>query len=64
MPTVDNLLAEGLARFRGGRPGEAEAIFRHILNSDPDQTDALHLLALVHKSTERHPEARALFERA
>lgn len=64
MPTVDNLLAEGLARFRGGRPGEAEAIYRHILNADPDQTDALHLLALVHKSMERHAEARALFERA
>jgi tetratricopeptide (TPR) repeat protein len=64
MPTVDNLLAEGLARYRGGRPSEAEAIFRHILNTDPDQTDALHLLALVHKGAERHAEARALFERA
>lgn len=63
MPSVDDLLADGLARYRGGRPGEAEAIFRHILNADPDQGDALHLLALVHKSAGRHAEARALFER-
>lgn len=58
-----DLLAEGLARYRRGRPDEAEAIYRHILNADPDQPDALHLLALVHKSAGRHAEARALFER-
>lgn len=64
MLTVDKLLSEGLARYRGGRPGEAEAIYHHILNADPDQTDALHLLALVHKGAGRHAEARALFEQA
>lgn len=60
---VGDLLAEGLARYRAGKLAEAKAIYHHILNADPDRTDALHLLALVHKSVESHAEARALFER-
>ena len=63
MTLVNDLLTEGLARHRGGNFGDAEAIYRHILNTDPDQADALHLLALIHKGAGRHAEARALFER-
>mgnify|MGYP002654471865 CR=1 FL=1 len=59
---MNELLVEGLAQYRAGSFSAAEAIFHHILNIDPDQADALHLLGLVHKSTGRHAEARALFE--
>jgi tetratricopeptide (TPR) repeat protein len=45
--TVAEVLAQGLAHQRAGRYGEAERIYRAVLDFDPQQADALHLLGLA-----------------
>ncbi len=40
-------LAEAQAHHRAGRLGEAESLYRQILETDPDQPDALRLLGLL-----------------
>jgi predicted O-linked N-acetylglucosamine transferase (SPINDLY family) len=40
-------LAAASAAYNQGRWSEAEALYRDVLNGDPDQTDALHGLAIL-----------------
>src|SRR5688572_31490589 len=47
-----------------GRPDDAEAACRALLQSNPGQADALHLLGLVERSRGRHVEAIGLFNDA
>jgi tetratricopeptide (TPR) repeat protein len=47
MPTVAEVLAEGLAHHRAGRWSEARRIYRRVLAFDRDQADALHLLGAL-----------------
>jgi tetratricopeptide (TPR) repeat protein len=47
-----------------GNLAEAEVIYRQILDSDPDQPDAVHLLGLVRMEQEQDEEAVVLMERA
>ena len=43
----DALLTEGKKIMRTGKFDEAEQIFRSILEDEPQEPDALHLLGLV-----------------
>lgn len=42
---------------RNGRLGEAEALYRRVLEADPDQPDALHYLGVLSHQTGRSDEA-------
>ncbi|MBM3573073.1 MAG: tetratricopeptide repeat protein, partial [Alphaproteobacteria bacterium] len=47
MPTVADILQFGLAAHRAGKSDVAERAYRQILEFDRDQTDALHLMAVL-----------------
>ncbi|HVC60398.1 MAG TPA: tetratricopeptide repeat protein [Acetobacteraceae bacterium] len=57
-------MSEALRHHEAGRLGEAQALYRHILEQDPDHADSLHLLGLV-TTAQGDPEAgAALIRRA
>jgi len=58
------LLALAVAHHRGGRLGEAAALYRKIPARDAGYPDALHLLGLIEHASGRHLQALALIERA
>jgi len=58
--TVQAALECAITHHRGGRLDEAEAIYRRVLEADPDQPDALHLLGLAEKARGRTDQALAL----
>jgi len=58
------VLATGLAHFRAGRLDEAERIFRQILDRDPRDVRAWHLLGLVAKQRGELPAAMECLKRA
>lgn len=60
---IRGLLTAGFGHHRAGRPEEAESHYRAVLRSDPDNADALHLLALIVGPRDR-AEADALYEAA
>lgn len=45
--SVAEALAVAVAHHQGGRLGEAERLYRRILEAEPGQPDALHLLGLI-----------------
>jgi len=47
MPTVAEVLEEGLAHHRAGRWGDARRVYRRVLAFDGGQADALHLLGML-----------------
>ncbi|MBM3600419.1 MAG: tetratricopeptide repeat protein [Alphaproteobacteria bacterium] len=47
MTTVAEALAFGIGHHRAGRLARAEAIYRQVLDFDPAQPDALHLLGVA-----------------
>ena len=49
--------ADAVAFHEAGRMAEAEALYRVILNAEPHNADALHLLGLVHFQTGRAEQA-------
>lgn len=61
---IEDRLAAALALHRAGRTAEAEAIYAAILDSDPKNADALHLLGIVRAQTGRVAEAIALLAKA
>lgn len=60
---IDRLLRAGFGHHRAGRPDEAERFYRAVLRNDPDNVDALHLLALIMAPRDR-VETDALYEAA
>jgi predicted O-linked N-acetylglucosamine transferase (SPINDLY family) len=44
---VQQVLAQGLAHHQAGRLAEAEAAYRRVLQAQPEQPDALHLLGVL-----------------
>jgi protein O-GlcNAc transferase len=64
MPTVAEVLAEGLAHHRAGRWSEARRIYRRVLAFDGDQADALHLLGALELESGPLDLAEALLAKA
>jgi tetratricopeptide (TPR) repeat protein len=54
----------GFAHHRAGRLGRAAALYRKALQKNPDDANALHLLAVIFYQSGRITAALALFERA
>src|ERR1044071_5971453 len=61
---VGTLLAEGLAAHQSGRLDQADACYQRALNAQPEQPDALHLLAVLGLQSGRIEEAQSLARRA
>jgi hypothetical protein len=53
-----------LALHRGGQLGEAAALYREVLASEPAHFGALHLLGVIEGQRSRYAEAVALIEHA
>ena len=64
MATSHEQLETALAHHRQGRLHEAEALYRQVLASEPNQADALHLLGLVAHQTGHSEQAIELIGRA
>ena len=58
------LLKRGLAHQKQGDLSSAEAVFRQVLSSEPDNLHGLNLLGAVCVNTERPEEAVRLIEQA
>lgn len=63
-PTQAQRLAEALSLHRSGDLDGAEAVYRAILDRDPDHPDALHLLGLIAQARGDLEHALELVERA
>ncbi len=55
---------DAVALHQGGRIGEAEAIYRRVLQEQPDHPGALHLLGVVRQQQGDHAAALELIGRA
>jgi predicted O-linked N-acetylglucosamine transferase (SPINDLY family) len=58
------LLQTAMAHHRAGRLPQAEAIYQQILQADPGNADALHMLGLVAAQVGSNESAITLFQRA
>lgn len=57
-------LSEGVRHHNAGRAKEAESVYRRVLQADPDNADALHLLGVLARQAGRHDVAVSLIQRA
>ena len=64
MPTIPETLAVAVREHQAGRLDAAEQIYRQVLEIEPEQFDALHLLGLICHATGRHATAFDLLARA
>ena len=44
---MNAILTQALEHHQSGRPREAEALYRQILEVDPEHSEALHLLGVL-----------------
>ncbi len=59
-----NDIDQALVHHQAGRLQQAEAIYRRILRTRPDDADALHLLGVISHQVGDHARAIALIQRA
>lgn len=64
MAVLVDQLHDAVSLQRCGRLREAEAMYRDLLESEPEHADALNLLGVICAQTDRTGEARTLLERA
>jgi tetratricopeptide (TPR) repeat protein len=64
MATISEALAIALQHHQAGRLQAAEQIYRQILQAEPDQPDALHLLGVIAHQGGKHAIAVAYIARA
>lgn len=62
--TVQQALSHGFALQTAGRRDEAEAVYRRILETVPNQPDALHLLGVARRQSGNPEEAIELIQQA
>jgi tetratricopeptide (TPR) repeat protein len=62
--TIEQLFESGLTHHQAGRLVEASAIYRQVLQQQPDHAEALHLLGLLAAQSERPDIAVGLIRRA
>jgi len=60
----DEILDTAVAHHRAGRLAEAAGLYRRILDLQPNQADAMHLLGVTMAQMGRAPEGAKLIERA
>lgn len=61
---IPGLLQQAVTHHRAGRVAEAERLYRRVLQADPDQPDALRLLAGLALQSGRHSLAESHARRA
>jgi protein O-GlcNAc transferase len=61
---ITRLTNAGFAQHQAGRLEQAEALYRKVLEKDPDHAEALHLLGLIAFQQEKFASAIVLIERA
>ncbi|MDQ0456179.1 tetratricopeptide repeat protein [Rhizobium paknamense] len=61
---TDELLLDAFEKHRAGALADAALLYEQILAEDPDQVDALRLLASARRSLGQLPEALSLYARA
>lgn len=61
---IPDLIKTAIAHHQAGRLLEAETIYRQVLQVDPHDPDALHLLGVVARHAGRYDEAVALINKA
>ncbi|AWB07408.1 tetratricopeptide repeat-containing protein (plasmid) [Azospirillum humicireducens] len=64
MPATGTLLSRAFDHHQSGRFVEAEALYRHVMTSDPADTEALHRYGLLVAQLGRLEESDALLARA
>jgi len=64
MSRIHEYLARGIHEHQRGRIIDAERFYRRVLTIDPNQTDALHLMGVVHSQNGHHAQAARLIGRA
>ena len=64
MATIPEALNLALQHHRAGRLPEAEALYRQILQAQPDHPDALHLLGMIAYQVGKHEVAVAYVKQA
>ena len=64
MPAISEILNLGLQHHQAGRLQEAEALYRQILQVEPNNSDALHLLGVITHQSGRHDAAVEFIVRA
>lgn len=57
-------LNEGIAHHRAGRLAEAEAVYRKLLDGEPENSNVLHLLGVIAAQRKEFDRAVALIKRA
>ena len=63
-PTVGEILDSAVALHQSGRLAEAEALYRHVLELEPANADALHLTGVIAHQAGRHADAAVLIAKA
>jgi tetratricopeptide (TPR) repeat protein len=63
MATISEALAIALRHHQAGQLQSAEWIYRQVLQAEPDNADAIHLLGLIAHQTGRLAEAVACYRR-
>jgi len=64
MATISEALAIAIQHHQGGRLQAAEQIYRQILDAEPNQADAIHLLGLIAHQVGKHGIALEYIGRA
>ncbi len=64
MPAVAQALAQAVQQHQAGQLQQAEQIYRTILQADPQQVDALHLLGVLAYQLGQHEQASAYIRQA
>jgi len=62
--TLEQTCRQAVELLRSGRPAEAEALARQVLQSSPTNAPALHCLGLIAQAAGRFEDAAALIQRA
>ena len=63
-PQLQALLQQAIQAFQGGNFTKAEEALQYFLNVKPTEFDALHLLAIVYASQNKHDKALEWYEKA
>lgn len=64
MATTSQMLASAVQHHQSGRLDQAEQLYRQILQTDPNQADAWHLLGVAASQAGRHDAAADCINRA